>query len=180
MNTVNAETYLEEIHPRLKDYLLSNKLFLPIQSGSALARKPYPNLTLGNIYLASKHLHDSEHPTPQIVYQVEELLNNWQVAAESKIDREFVARVRQWDEIIGDWKENAPIHSDQFQYEIRIRAIIQLLHMKNSADKKSINSLTALDGTFKLISKTGEFVWMGENQENFPEEHYWFLYRKLN
>lgn len=173
MNTTDPEKYLTEVYPKLKNYLLSDSLFAMYEFGAAPNKKPLPNITIGNIFFALRQIENSD-----IGIKIQNELNHWKVAVEKKGTKEIEFRLRQLTQLYIEWMEDPILSNQQYNYEIRIRAMIELL--LNKFGNEQHNSIINLfDQKLKTLTLPGDFVWADKYKPFFQKPDFWFLYQKI-
>ena len=167
--------YLEAGIPDLESYLLSDELYWPVSArGYEL-----PRLTIGGLLLAKTRLKTRGERIEALTMQLEAVRSKWQVAWETKADREFQSRFGLWANYLADYRQNPEGQSDAYPHEVRNRAILQLLQPELPEELPEREALSSLDGVVRSNLLPGEFIWEPDIQSGFPRDEYWFLYGKL-
>ena len=143
----------------------------------------YPRLTLGGILLALR-LSQAKDLTPQQkkdLHTCETILNTtrlrWQVAWGRKSQREFLSRLRQWQNYVNDLIKDPENQIPYYSSEIRLRGFISLLYPEmEKPDKEYLELLDGLDTTLRSIFIPGDFVWDEEVAAGFPRDTFWYLW----
>jgi len=170
----------------LENYLLSDDLFWSLGIHPAPGEPDYPQLTPGWLLLIRARLVGRESPAG-LSHQVQEasrdldlLRMKWRVAWEKKAGQDSQARARMWRDFLHEYQENPSDHADRYSYEVRLRAMLELLRGEyQSKNKAEADLLAGLDGYLKSVLVVGEFIWEGEVARGFPLERFWFLYGTL-
>ena len=183
MDAVHELAVLEKMAEELQAYLLSDVLFWQMQAGSN-----FPKLSLGRLLLARERLRAFEHqlsPAQRTELQkadrqIENVLGQWQVAAEKHAGHELRSRANLWQRF---WEEcgEAPGHcADNYAQEVSQRAIAGLLlrEFPRIAETPEARGLLALDSTVRPRLGANGFVWDESLKPAFPESDFWFLYGK--
>lgn len=167
----------------LEEYLLSGDIFWPLGINPPLGEPSYPHLTLDWLLLARARLSgremtgEEEAKVQRILSELDRYKTKWRVAWEKKARQCFHARTRMWSEYLNEYRDNPQEHADRYTYEVRIRAMLELLkdedQIKNDAE---MQLLVGLDGFVRSVIMPGDFVWETEVQDGFPKSEYWFLY----
>jgi hypothetical protein len=174
----------------IEDYLLSHELDWPAGVSAEAGQPPYPRLTLGNFLLFLQRLHGRQASSQLTAAQEDRLAHvearleaersHWHSHWSQKAEREFGYRLRMWGNYLEDFRENASANVDRFAYEVRLRAILELLEpevAQMSAAERDM--LRGLDLILRNRLVAGEFIWDHEVRLGFPRENYWFLYGTL-
>jgi hypothetical protein len=171
--------YLQACVSDIEAYLLSKTLFWP--TGGTIGT--YPHLTLGGVLFA---LHRSQvmDLTPQQkddLLRCELILNatrsRWQVAWGRKSQREFLSRLRQWQNYVNDLIKDPEDEIPYYSSEVRLRGFMSLLYPDmEQPDPVYLELLDNLDNALRLIFIPGDFVWEKEVASAFPKETYWYLW----
>lgn len=169
----------------LKDYLLSDELYWEIGVASPPGTPAYPQLTLGNLLLSRARLSglspapgDDEALQP-LMAGLAEIHSQWTVAWEKKASREFEARLKLWADYLEEYRDNPAGQVDRYAYEVRRRAILDLLHDGGAqVGETSSRLLAGMDAMLKTVLVPAEFVWDDGVSDAFPPDRYWYLYGK--
>ena len=167
--------YLEAGIPELERYLLSDELYWPISARGY----DLPRLTIGGILLTQGQLEARDERIESLLAQLDGVRSRWRVAWETKVSREFGARMRLWSNYLTDYRQNPEGHADSYPHEVRYRVMLQLLMAEIHVQPSEQDSLSRLDSLLRANLTTGEFIWESDLQDGFPREVYWFLYGKL-
>lgn len=166
---------LESGGRELKDYLLSDQLFWPVDQGE--------RLTLGSFLLAGLRA-QAWAKTPQEIAlvsksaeQTAQIRAEWRTAWSNKALLEFHARLRQWGtalaEILSPEHRNAVV----YPHEVTLRVMMALLQPELlQSDHSGVEQLLALDRKLSAASRKTGFIWDPLLTDVFPEKNYWFLY----
>ena len=176
--------YLQAAVEELVDYLHSQVVHWRLSP--KIARKAptqFPGLTVGNICLARERLSAQKDFSEmaafqQVCGQMDEIRKAWRVNWANKAEREFGERLRLWKAYVSE--EMAFEHStSEYRNQVRLRTILELLKSEVLQTKaEEIALLQALDDQVLIFTLPGGFVWDNDTQPGFPEEKFWFLYRK--
>ncbi len=189
MNTVMGKTlaydlgYIAAGLEELEAYLLSKELFWPVNAPSPAGEGAYPQLTLGGLLLALRRARSRGKSPPghSQVQRLETHLNaaraQWLSAWEEKAAWELRSRMRQWGSYLTELRREPADHRVYFRYEVRLRALIELLiaevHQLESEDQAL---LTMLDQEVRGRLIAGDFVWGEDLAEGFPKDTFWYLW----
>jgi hypothetical protein len=157
------QKYLQTALPEIKNYLLSDILYYPLTGN-------LPRLTLGGILLAQRRL--GIFPDPQFATVKE----TWRAAWTSKASRELDARLTLWRNYLDDYRQDPATQAQNYPHEVRWRVMIALLIPEAESAPKEIESL---DRFLHANFRSGAFLWNKTQQEQFPQDEFWFLYGNL-
>jgi hypothetical protein len=177
-NPVKDHVILEHGSTELKDYLLSEQLFWPLDSGE--------RLTIGSLMLAlarAKVSAQTPHEQQKNIGFEQEISNirsKWRTNWSNKALLEFHSRLRQWElalrEILA--KENRQMV--MYKHEVSLRVILELLKTEIISPDLSANEhLQILDRRLRSVILLGAFIWDPQTQAAFPKDRFWFLYCRL-
>ena len=171
----------------LERYLLSNELYWPLFIHPKMKSvNPRSRLTPGNLLLSIQRLSSASLEEERKI-QVQSSLaafeatrQTWKSHWLKKCLVEFDARMTLWMAYLQDLLSERDAHAINFTYALRWRVILQLLIKEGiKLDESSIITLQALDENLKAVTVPNEFVWCMNCQAAFPQDNFWFLYRKL-
>jgi hypothetical protein len=172
--------YLRAGLEQLKDYLLSKQLFWNSGLGSAENGRPYPQLTLGNL-LFSKRVVETAGAEPELINRFDAIKKEWKSAWQSKAEREFASRLDPWREYIVYLKQYASADSRDYETEIRVRTLLELLIPEAPGlSENQLHTLEIEDQHLRRLLDEGDFVWDAELKPAFPHSRFWYLYGKPN
>ena len=179
--------YVEAALEGLKDYLLSDDLFWPMDAHAPLGEGAYPALTLGNtlLFLAMLRARWASPDVEEQVRALEERLHaihtRWPTAWERKASREWRSRLRQWGRFVEELRSDAREHAAYYAYEVRLRVILDLL-AENGArvDRDDEDALRTLDARLKERWRRGGVLWPRQLMSGFPEERFWYLWGEVS
>ncbi len=160
--------YLQTSLPELKNYLLSDILYYPLDGN-------LPRLTIGGILISERRLRDEKSAT-HLIPKLAAVKSAWRVAWMKKSARELEARLRLWRNYLNDYRKNPKEYASDYKHEIHWRVMIELL----SAEVEQIPAeIENLDHFLRVKFISGEFIWDENLKKQFPEDKFWFLYGKL-
>lgn len=169
----------------LEQYLLSSEVFWPLGARPPAGKPDYPQLTLDWMLLTQARL-EAHRLAGKQNESIERLITEfngkrmkWRVAWEKKAAQCFRVRGRMWSDFLQEYRENPQDNADRYSYEVRLRVMLELLHVEYRQQNAEIQLLAGLDGYIRSIFIPGEFIWEPEIKAGFPQEKYWFLYGKL-
>ncbi|MEN6480708.1 MAG: hypothetical protein ABFD29_00815 [Anaerolineaceae bacterium] len=170
----------------LESYILSEHIFWKVKHpNSASFFTSIPEFSLGNLLLSLARLKASRedmlaYPEFQdVVEKIENIKAHWTVNWSKKADAELQMRVRLWSGTINDLIENRSHFGLNYPYQIRMRAIIQLLIEEVLQPNKVVDIVEELDLALANLTSEADFCWEASLSRGFDLEKYWFLYRKL-
>lgn len=168
-----------------EEYLLSNEIYWPLGAKAPAGEPAYPRLTLDGLLLAAQRLKARTLPPEQaadladLERRLEETRSRWRVAWEAKATHGFHARLNLWRDFLQEYRESPENNLDRYPYEVKRRAMLQLLSLDAQPPQAEIDMLRGLDGLLKAVLVPGDFVWEPELQSSFPPDPYWYLYGHL-
>jgi hypothetical protein len=166
-NVPTEVAFLRDGLSQLKDYLLSDEIFWNV-GGSQ-------QLTLGNLLLAKEFLEGVNELPAAEAKQLAALKKEWRAAWESKAEKEFASRLRQWANFLGELGEQRGPSIAYYATEARLRALLELLAGEAPGLR---GKLAAPDSQLKALTESGDFVWGDESKAAFPKGECWFLWVK--
>lgn len=179
---------LKIMNEELEDFLLSEQIFWPLGGNPDPGQPPYPKLSVGQLQLTLKELEAVEDALPpeqsrqwtSLRDRAWALRSKWTTAMAQKSLAESSTRVNLWRAYLNEVKE-AGGTSGNYTYEVRHRVILELLSdLTNLLDDDRIQEeITALDNQLKgMLSKQAGFIWDEPLARVYPDNRYWFLYRR--
>jgi len=170
--------YLDDVLPRLSDYLLQDDLFWPVNT---FATPPYPKLTLGNALLFLMRLQAKDAEAAQdYVAKLDALRNEWKSHWEEKAVEEYKSRLQHWRQYLDELIKEPQTHAAYYHTEVRLRTLLSILHdeVKQSDLPPEAELLSALDSRLKAHVVSGDFVWGEDYAAVFSQGEYWYLYAR--
>jgi hypothetical protein len=164
----NDQRFLSDAIPQLKDYLLTNEIYWG--SGGDT------QLTLGNLLMAEANLKAAGKLSNEDGKAIAAAKKEWGTAWKKKAEREFGARLRQWNNYVAELSEDAERHGAYYRSEVRARALLELL--ADEAPGVS-GQLAAADSRLKALTTSGDFIWDDALKGAYSKGKYWFLYAKV-
>jgi hypothetical protein len=172
----------------LEEFLLSEQIFWPLGGNPEQGQPPFPNLSVGQLQLTLKELEAVEDDLTfeqttrwtQLRDRAWVLRSKWTTAMAQKSLAESSTRVNLWRAYLNETKE-AGGTSGNYPYEVRHRVILELLSdLTEILDDDLIQGeIKALDGMLRgMLSGPSGFIWDEPLSKVYPEDTYWFLYRR--
>jgi hypothetical protein len=175
--------YLKAASEELETFLLSEKLYWPINAGAPSGEPAFMRLTLGGLLLANQRLHtrnlapNDKNAYLKIDRVIQTIRLQWRSAWERKANWEFTSRLKQWQNYLNELQENPEGHSAYYSSEVRLRVLLQLLEPEiNLLDPAYLTMLNGLDRILAALSSQTDFIWDEELQTSFLKETFWFLW----
>ena len=95
--------------------------------------------------------------------------------------RGFSSRIAQWKNFFEDYRKQPENNHDRYAYEVRGRAMLQLLQPETTEiPAGELELLASLDLILEDYLIEGNFVWGLELQISFPKSQFWYLYGRLS
>ncbi len=170
----------------LEQYLLSDDIFWPLGINPPDNEPDYPNLTLGWLLVTQARLSGRKLSSidkdkfEKADSELDSYRSKWRVAWEKKANQCYQVRGRMWRDFLEEYQDNPQEHSDRYSYEVRLRAMMELLKADISQQAEAeVKFLSGLDGYLKSVLQPGDFIWEQEVQPGFPKDEFWFLYGTL-
>lgn len=175
--------------PEWKPFLFSREIFWPLtfDRKNPLHGPIIPRLSAGRLLLAKRILQilskddfEIKNASENEISQLSDLIDIWQANWEKKINLEIPVRTRQWQQLMNDMRASESISDAVYKNQIYIRVILDLL-LENANSPDNIveeQQLAVLDRILRMHTKSSGFVWNINLSEGFPEDQYWYLYRK--
>ncbi|MBE0687910.1 MAG: hypothetical protein IH585_18095 [Anaerolineaceae bacterium] len=153
---------------------LSNKKFL---SSERRVRISVGRLLISSFLLKNHNFLDSESILIQFIALKNKWLANWQ----KKASEELPVRIRQWNRTVSDLRVDAGFSQPQMNNQLQIRLMIGLLldEIDEIEREQNLQQLAVLDQKLKHATIENGFIWEIELLEFFPQEKYWYLYRRI-
>ncbi len=181
MDALHELAILDKMSDELQAYLLSDVLFWQMQAGSR-----FPKLSLGRLLLARERLRaleqrlsSAQRVTLQTAtQQIENVLSQWQVAAEKHAAHELRSRANLWQRFWEECAEAPGPCADHYAQEASQRTMAGLLlrEFPRVADTPEARVLLAFDATVRPRLRPSGFVWDAALRPAFPQSDFWFLY----
>ncbi len=175
--------YLRAASEELETFLLSQKLYWPINAGSPSGEPAFPRLTLGGLLLANHRLQtrnlspQEEHIYISIDTKIKSIQLQWRTAWERKAQWEFKSRLNQWQNYLTELRANPELHAAYYSSEVRLRVLLHLLEpAAKLLEPAYVEMLSSLDLVLKQLISQAEFLWDEEFRPSFPEETFWYLW----
>jgi hypothetical protein len=170
MNPAQEIAYLQNGAQELETYLLSQELYWALPAN-------LPRLTIGNLLLTQ--LRQNSPASRASISKIESIRTKWRTNWQNKARREFENRLRLWSNYLQDYTKDAHRYGADYQGEVRLRAILELLlhEIENPPGERA--ALNGLDATLKAHFQPGDFIWKSELAPAFDPQTYWFLYGTL-
>ncbi|MEM5776391.1 MAG: hypothetical protein AAGU05_15415, partial [Anaerolineaceae bacterium] len=145
MNSLQKDRLLlKHAETNLKDYLLSDQLFWPLDAGE--------RLTLGSLLLAMIRMqsltHDSDDVgmVERVSLHISEIRSAWRTNWANKAAMEFRSRLRQWELVLRELLSPDEKQTVVYPHEVTLRVILALLQPEIlEPDLYALEHLAALD-----------------------------------
>jgi hypothetical protein len=180
-------TYVQSTVHELEEYLLSDILFWPITGKGG---KPLPvgetQLTIGNLLLSMKRLSAAGELSSRALSEatgltglVQRVRCQWKSNWDIKANAEINSRLTQWSHYLGEVASEPGWQHGNYSYNIRQRVILELLIGDVEMPLPTEQAyLASLDQRLRSITVPSKFVWNEKLKSGFPDQIFWFLYRK--
>lgn len=171
MDFTKERAIFQEMIAQLPDFILSDVVFWQLGGSSN-----YPKLSVGGYLLARLRLQTDVEHRAEVAVMVQEgdaALAQWRSTAERKALAELQQRLRLWESFVQSG-------NGRYATEVSHRTAIALLitFFPRLAEAPEAARLNALDQVLKAKRPEGLFVWETILQTVFPQDTFWFLYRK--
>jgi hypothetical protein len=170
----------------LEDYLLSKELYWSISTPAPVGEGAFPQLTIGSLLLSQARLHarslDEQMRTKlaAIEEKMYDCQYRWRIAWEKKCTQEFSARLKLWRDFLEEYRTAPENHADRYAYEVRRRAMLDLLSpFVQFATPAERELLAGLDALLNILLVKGKFIWEDDLTGGFPQERFWYLYGSI-
>jgi len=177
------QVYLQAGLREAERYLLSNRLFWPLNVEPALGEPAYANLTLGTLLLSSAFAHPLARNASQrtvlaeIEAEIDAVRIQWRVAWERKASWEYKSRLRQWGNVLKEIRIEPEDNIAYYRYEVRWRVLIHLLQAELTEINPALQEhLDSLDLLLRALFAPGDFIWEPELAPGFPDDNFWYLW----
>jgi hypothetical protein len=178
--------YLQGGADILENFLLASDLYWQVGVRPPGGEPPYPQLTLGMIYLTKLRARALASSSNQlsgleaVLIRIDRNYQSWRFAWGQKATREFRERASQWRNFLEDYRQKPLANYNRYHYEVFRRVIAQLLEADaGSLDDSDHRMIAGLDRSVKSWLITGEFIWEKELIPFLSAEEFWYLYGKL-
>ena len=175
---------LKEVTADWEDFLFSKDIYWQLVlsnkklSPSERRVRVSPGRLLISYFILSNLNENEKDPTlNEFLALKNKWLSNWQ----KKVADELPVRIRQWTQFVNDLRVDSNSSQPQMNDQLQVRFMIDLL--MNEADEiiksEFLQLIKILDLRYKNLTVKNGFVWDSEFINIFPENMYWYLYRKL-
>lgn len=176
--------------PEWKPFIFSKEIFWPLNFDRTVPLQGImlPRLSAGRLLLAQRILNIFSEKDPAIqtaveddVNQLLELQNDWQSNWGKKINLEIPSRLRQWRQILNDLSSPAGFSNSQYRSQVYVRLLLDILDENQypPLEYPVKDNLNSMDRALRNETFHSPFVWDTILKDGFPEEQYWYLYRKI-
>lgn len=181
-----TETLLDSFNvmlAELEPYLLSPELFWPISSRNRAT--PQDRLTIGNLLLHLDRMKSSgeslssgfETRLRKSEMAWESAFEKWKSAITKKASAEISSRLNLWQAYLTDLEEGQGA-AFNYHHEVRNRVIVERLSELLDELEVWDEDVKACDNLLRSLVVSTDFIWPSPLQTAYPEERYWYLYRK--
>lgn len=175
--------FLQAAVKELEEYVTSPVLHWPL--AKSVAGSDLPRLTLGNLCLALARAKadpdvqaDPQFKTLQGT--VDQVRNRWRSNWAKKAGQEFRERLRLWKDFVTADLAGEGENRD-YQNQVRQRVVLEFLKDEMLPENPpEAELLLTLDERLRYATSEGDFVWDSKWQTAFPQNRFWFLYRKFS
>lgn len=184
---VHDLTQLEHMVERLHEYVLGDKLYLPLSAGYSRA-STLPQLSIGALLLRRRRLrclraslNTSQHERlAAALAQHDAVQREWTVHYERKVKQEVPARLNQMRYFFRDCQENPAGCASAYLMEALRRTTVQemLLALEEFGyEKRDITpGVEQTDIALRRLLRTGGFIWSERLEPVYPRREFWWLY----
>jgi hypothetical protein len=175
--------------PEWKPFIFSKEIFWPLSFDREVPLQGIliPRLSSGRLLLALRLLKiysdydlDIQKAIKGDVDELMVLINDWQANWMDKVSQEFPARIRQWNQTINDLISPSGISNSQYNSQVYVRLLLDFLveNCNSNLENPLKNDLKLADKILLKNTFSSTFIWDPILKDGFPEERYWYLYRK--
>lgn len=176
--------------PELESFFFSGEIYWPLSFArdDQLPQGFNPRLSAGRLMIAIHLLKFYAREDAGIaelisadLERVEHLLRDWKSNWTNKALKEYAARLRQWKNIIQEIRAHN-LSPSEYSNQVQVRLIIGLLRESagTNLDPALSQELAIYDQILTNNSTDSAFIWDVQLKNVFPEERFWYLYRRLN
>jgi hypothetical protein len=167
VNLQDESIFLTRAAEELQNYLLSEQVFWPLGLGTHME---VSQLTPGNLLLCERKIQCLSPGTfSSLIIKTEQTRLQWKSHWQQKAAREFLFRLKQWQEHFTEQGKYAQI--------VRDRVILELLQEEIETVKPGeLDLLFKLDELVRSQTIPASFIWEPELEGIFSKEKFWFLY----
>ena len=178
---------LERMVESLRDYVLSDALYMPIGGGFFRAAS-MPQLTLGNLLLRRRRLSIlrsslSSAMEPRLdaaLRQHDTVQGEWTVHYEKKLQQETPSRLKLMAAFFRDCGDNPRGCDAAYPVEAQRRTVVQEILLAMDAFGYDRGDLAAqvhsADVALRGLLHAGSFIWSAELETVYASETFWWLY----
>ena len=178
---------LEQMAERLQDYLLGDRLQLPL-SVNYSRRSSAPELSLGAFLLRRRRLSclrasmtaGQRRRLQGALGEHDAVQREWRLHYENKLKQEAPARLRQMRAFFRDCQENPAGCGGIYPPEALRRTIVQEIVSaldEMGCDKGEItDAVERTDHALRRLLRPGEFIWDACLEGVYPRLEFWWLY----
>ncbi|MCY3779214.1 MAG: hypothetical protein OXG78_02805 [Chloroflexi bacterium] len=180
---------LEQMAERLEEYILSERLYLPLSAGYARS-STLPQLSIGMLLLRRrrlKGLRASLNPAQQkrldaALQQHDAVQREWTVHYEHKLKGELPARLKQMRAFFRDCQDNPTGCASAYPPEALRRAIVQeiLLALEEFGyERRDITpGVEQTDIALRRLVRSAGFIWSSLLKPLYPPSEFWWLFAR--
>ena len=178
---------LEAMVERLGDYVLGDKLFLPLTVSYA-RRSVTPQLSMGAMLLRRRRLgclRESLRSTQlsrlnAALDQHDALQREWSLHYEKKLKAELPARIRQMGAFFRDCKESPAACAATYPAEALRRTLMQEILLALAefgyASGETRAKVEPVDVALRRLLRPGNFIWASSLEAVYPKREFWWLH----
>lgn len=173
----------------LEDYVRGDQLYGTV-NGLYATDPDMPSLTIGALLMRLNRLRklmdlmsfDQRATLTAIEAEHDRVRREWQQAYTLKAHNEAGARLRSLEAFFAECEDNAAACADSYLPEAVRRTMLEDLHdelKKHNMPTIDIGrSLQERDTQLRRLLEPSEFIWDNELKAAYPQEKYWWLYRR--
>ncbi len=180
-------TELEQMAERLQDYVLGDRLYLPLAAGYSRS-STLPQLSAGTLLLRRRRLmrlrsslSKSQHSRLSAALQQHDAVQReWTLHYERKLKGEVPARLKQMYAFFRDCQENPGGCASAYPPEALRRTIVQeiLFAMDEFGyyKRELMSSVERMDIALRRLLHADRFIWSARLESLYPRQDFWWLY----
>ena len=181
---------LEAMAKALPHYVRQDMLYGSVGSGGLFSSGDMPSMTIGALLMRMRRLHVLRDHLDQnqlarlrkVEHRYEEVCGEWRFHCEQKILREANSRLDDMLPFFSEYRKNPDFGAQVYKPEALRRTIVQelvaIIKENQLEDDDLKKKLQAVDEQLRGCVGKSDFIWAEILQPAYPEEAFWWLYRR--
>jgi hypothetical protein len=181
---------VEAMAKALPHYIRQDMLYGSVGSGGLFSSGNMPSMTIGALLMRMRRLHVLRDHLDQkqlarlrkVEHRNEEVRDEWRFHCEQKILREANSRLDAMLPFFSEYRKNPDFGAQVYKPEALRRTIVQelffVIEEYQLGNDDLIKKMQAVDGQLRGCVGKSDFIWAEILQPAYPEETFWWLYRR--